>query len=941
MNGFRSLSKFKVLFCVLAGFCVSTASALNSGDIVFTESEHDIIENSPVLQVWMSECPPYVIKNEDDSYSGIAVDTLEYISEQTGLIFKQVPPSLALSQESALLTEKVDIAPALFSIDEAFKDRTLPYVKSSVYIYTVENQTLHTNGIRGLLENNVAVQKDSPLTKYLVKHFRNVHFVPCLTTKAGLETVKANLSTAYIGDSLSAYYELNYNDIKGIKSVPSETLPKINICFGVSEKNKALISIFNKVIESMPEDASQKFVNDNLTKIKLEHMIDKKTVHKWAWISAAICFSTLIIVLYFVSMNIKLAKEISTREKAEESLKRSQNILKLATEHSKIVVFEAYLIENKIVYGNSIAAFLGYEDDSEIDVTFEKWAEILEPASQQIFSDTISTIKNDKFNGDIPELRYKNAHGELAWMTIDGTVTERDVNNQPYKFVGIMMDVTSAKEYELEIIESRKEAELANKAKSEFLANMSHEIRTPLNAIIGFSQLLSKQILDLKHKTYIDSINVAGKSLLTLINDILDLSKIEAGQLSIKLGACSVAHILKEIEQVFTLKVREKGINLIVEINDDLPPSLIIDELRLRQVLINLVGNAVKFTERGYIKLGVDIFYDDQNDHSKVSLVIRVEDTGIGIDKKQLNQIFAPFKQQDSQDNRQYGGTGLGLSISKRLTEMMEGKLTVTSELGKGSIFKINLFDIPLSSTLTEIHSASINVQSLVYNEETLLIVDDIPSNRILLEELFSGKNLNILTAKNGLEAVNIAKKRLPDLIISDIRMPVMDGIEVAQILKSTESTKHIPIIALTASAKQEELEITNEIFDGTLTKPVNVDELFLHVNKFIKPKNTDNAIKETEEEIDETVVELDISEAGKDKLYNDILPKLQAEVGAVDISAIQVIAEDILQLGEEIGEKYLKRYGKELKEAADLFNIQGINTLVTDFIKLLEDKKI
>jgi CheY-like chemotaxis protein len=265
---------------------------------------------------------------------------------------------------------------------------------------------------------------------------------------------------------------------------------------------------------------------------------------------------------------------------------------------------------------------------------------------------------------------------------------------------------------------------------------------------------------------------------------------------------------------------------------------------------------------------------------------------------------------------------------------MMEGKLTVTSQIGKGSTFNINLYNVPVSSTMHTQVTSTIDVQSLVYNEETLLIVDDIPSNRILLEELFTGKNLNILSAKNGLEAVNIAKKRLPDLIISDIRMPVMDGIEATQILKAAESTKHIPIIALTASAKQEELEITKELFDGNLTKPVNVDELFICVNQFIKPKETEEKIKEKVLEED-----FDISEGNKEKLYDNILPRLKAEIGAVDISEIQNIAKDMITLGEELGEEYLKKYGNELQIAASVFNIEGINILIAKFTDKLEDK--
>jgi two-component system, NarL family, sensor histidine kinase EvgS len=923
-----------IIFFIFAISAISSVFAQGSKGIVFTESEAEIIDQSRVLQVWMVESPPYVMKNQDGSFSGIAVDMLKYVSDKTGLIFKYVSPDIELSQESALMTDKADIAPALFSIEEIPNYHTVPYFSSPVYIYAKPNFFINTNVMSALYRKNVTIQKDSPLTRYLIKHFKEIKFVPCPTTQAGLDIVKESLSDAYIGNSLSAYYEIKRNDIKGIISIPSEELPNIQVSFGVTEEHKNLLPILNKVIVSMPGNIVKKFENDNLTNIIVENMIDKKTVKKWFWSGVIIFIAALMIVLYFVRINRILAKEIKSRKQMASSLKKSQDILKLATEDSKIVVFEVFLRDNTIAYGNSLAAFLGYDQEADVDLTYDGWINILEPTSRALFEENMSAIKNDKFDGNFFELRYKNAHGDLCWLKIDGKVTERDTNNQPQKFVGIIMDVTESKEYELAIIESRQEAELANKAKSEFLANMSHEIRTPLNAIIGFSQLLSKQVIDIKQKTYLDSINVAGNSLLTLINDILDLSKIEAGQLKIKLGACSIAHIFKEIEQVFILKVKEKGIDLLFELHNELPPSLIIDEMRLRQVLINLVGNAVKFTEHGYIKLGVDLFYDDQADPSKVSLIISVEDTGIGIEQKHLKKIFAPFKQQDSQDNRLYGGTGLGLSISKRLTEMMNGKLTVTSQVGKGSTFNINLYNISVSSTMHTESTQSINLQSLVYNEETLLIVDDVPSNRILLEELFSGKNLHILSAKNGLETVNIAKKKIPDLIICDIRMPVMDGIEATKILKSTDSTKDIPVIALTASAKQDELEITKELFDGHLTKPVNVDELFMNVNKYIKPKDQKQEPKDTLEDN----IEVNISEGIREKLYENILPKLKDEVGAVDISEIQNIAEEMVELGKKVNEDYITNCGEDLLTAASVFNIENINNIISKFISKAED---
>jgi len=244
-------------------------------------------------------------------------------------------------------------------------------------------------------------------------------------------------------------------------------------------------------------------------------------------------------------------------------------------------------------------------------------------------------------------------------------------------------------------------AENANKAKSEFLANMSHEIRTPMNAIIGFTELLNEQISEPRLKSYVKTIHSAGNTLLTLINDILDLSKIESGKLQIKKTPTNIYNLSNELGNIFMMSVKNKTLDLIIDLEEGIPQSLLIDEIRLRQVLLNLIGNAVKFTENGYIKLSLKAFNIDVH-HSKLDIEILVEDTGVGIAANQLLKIFNEFEQTEGQDNRKFGGTGLGLSISKRLCEMMDGKISVTSEEGKGSTFKVHLYSIDISSVMSE-----------------------------------------------------------------------------------------------------------------------------------------------------------------------------------------------------------------------------------------------
>jgi signal transduction histidine kinase/DNA-binding NarL/FixJ family response regulator/HAMP domain-containing protein len=474
------------------------------------------------------------------------------------------------------------------------------------------------------------------------------------------------------------------------------------------------------------------------------------------------------------------------------------------------------------------------------------------------------------------------------------------------------------------LVLAKQEAETATIAKSEFLANMSHEIRTPLNAVTGFSELLTSIVIDKKQKSYLNSIKTAGRSLLTLINDILDLSKIEAGRVEINLSPVNIYRLVSEIEQIFKIEVHERNLEFIIEWDQELPTTLILDETRVRQVLFNLVGNAVKFTKKGYIKLSVKMI-NDPDDTKVIDLAISIEDTGIGIKQTDQTKIFNSFEQQSNQDINKYGGTGLGLTITKRLVELMDGHVELKSTLSKGSTFTIHLNQVKIaSSEAPVIVTESLKIDQISFESSMILIVDDIDSNRKLLKELLEKTKIKVVTAQNGQEAILMAIEFKPDLILMDIRMPVMNGIDATIELKKNPETKNIPVIALTASAALHDKEKMKEIgMEGYLTKPIRISQLLTELSRFLEYKRKE---KKIEKQVDHSPEKINFLSVLVTVLRDEILPEVDNNLkGAISIKNIEEVKNHIKELGITHNVHSLVQCSEKLDEFVENFDVAGI----------------
>lgn len=375
-------------------------------------------------------------------------------------------------------------------------------------------------------------------------------------------------------------------------------------------------------------------------------------------------------------------------------------------------------------------------------------------------------------------------------------------------------------------LEAEKERAIeADAQKSRFLANMSHEIRTPMNAIIGFADLLNGMVHEERARGYLRAIQSSGRSLLDLINDILDISRIEAGKLSLRPEPANVHEIVEGVVFAVKKQAEDKGLALEIKIERQVPKILEVDSLRLRQILLNLTSNAVKFTHKGKVKIHVSTL-NEAKAGERCDLQVKVSDTGVGIAEEDRERIFSAFEQISAQSRSGAQGTGLGLSITRRLVDLMDGEISLISEPGKGSTFTLILPGIPLSHATNDPpsdHSADFNR----LRPATILVVDDNSTNRELIAGYLHGTHHEILFAQDGMEALDLARTAKPDVILMDIRMPRMDGKWARQILREDNRTSAIPVIAQTASSMPEESAKLQEMFDGYLRKPFHQRQLF------------------------------------------------------------------------------------------------------------------
>ena len=740
------------------------------------------------------------------------------------------------------------------------------------------------------------------------------------------------------GDVIGGYYQG-----EAMAKLAKKVLDGIDISTIKVIKNGATKGIYNYLGLKKWDINSKLLGKNNIIINKPIGFYDKYFLSIWL----SIFFVCIIILLFILNYKRKLYEQklLNTKEDLEHNIRKRTKELEIKTEYlnrfyNNNGIGILLVDQNRIVkdINEKLAQMWGYKREDMIGKSAELF-HISKESYMKFGKIAFELARKDK-KIDI-SYQFKQKDGKLFWAKFSG----EPINNSDVLW--IITDISQLKEKENELTLAKEEAEEANKAKSEFLANMSHEIRTPMNGIIGMTHLALQTLLDKKQKKYLNNINNSAMNLLNIINDILDISKMEAGKLEINKIDFNMKSLLTDITNMIMIKAKEKGLEFKVEhscIENNICNG---DSLRISQILINLIGNAIKFTNKGFVKVSVT-----RNTENLVRF--EIEDSGIGISKEEQLKLFEPFSQADGSTTRKYGGTGLGLSISKQLVNLMSGRIWVESEVGVGSKF---IFEIELErGNPQDIEDAVVidNNQINTLKNSKILLVEDNIINQEIIVGLLENSGINIDIASNGKDGIDMYNKNSYELILMDLQMPIMGGYEATEIIRKKDT--NIPIIALTANAMIEDIEATKKAgMNEHLTKPINVDKLYEILLKYISKKvtNIDNITKNKEDIPIPTFKYIDTPlglshMANNKKLYLKILNNFctnykDLKLEQLNTEELKRVAHTIKGLSSNIGATSLSTVSNDIentldKSLFDKFYVE-LEKVINELKDLKEDK--
>ncbi len=630
-----------------------------------------------------------------------------------------------------------------------------------------------------------------------------------------------------------------------------------------------------------------------------------------------------------------VARDITAIKIGEEKIRIVHERYDILARATSDTIWDCDILNNRTNYNEGISKMFGYENQ-EVNHDPNWWKNNIHPVDHPVVSARINEACDKKYNTIEMEYQYRCADGTYKHIN-DRVFFIYNETDTLIRMIGAMQDVTEKKNLALEV----------SKAKESFLANMSHEIRTPLNAIIGFLRALEKQELSGLQKTYIDNSSIASKHLMAMLNNILDLSKIEAGEIVLELKDFFIEDSLNNVHKVLDLKAKQKEIKLTTFISDKVNKVFEGDSLRLEEILFNLIGNALQFTQKGNIHVSCELLSDSNN--SQI-IHISVADTGIGMEPKYAKLIFDKFSQEDKSITRKYGGTGLGMTITKELVNLMGGEIEIESEKNIGTTIhvKLNLKKGNIENVIKLPTEINFNLDGL-----SILLVEDNEINRMVIQSSLQYFNCNVTEAENGLDALEILKAQHFDLILMDIQMPKMDGIEATKVIRK-ELKLSTPIIALTANAFKTKLKECKEAgMNDYVIKPFQEKVLLQTIVKHTINKNgipsLDNEMNPNQPLYNLNVLR-NSSRGSEEFVLKMVGVFVEQTIATIEKIDAALVSNDFLEISKLIHEirpstanmgvlsiqSQMKILEKIAKESQNKVEITGIYTLVKNTLQLV-----